>query len=359
MGENDDLQGFFDSMLAPDASAASDATNAPSAPDAPDAANASDAIQAAEAMDVPEASAALQHPDAPEAAPADEQSILVDAVEADATPEVAEPTVALASGPVPETAEEDGGAAAVESMPEEPLAEEWPPDDATDAGSQASIAASSDIPVEAAAVASVSTAATTAAPAVAGREVAHAEAPPTPSPGHRPSLQVPIPNQHGLEPPGGIPVQVPAPVPEEPDPHAEPPREWVVFFLGDQTYALDVHLVREIVRPPQLEPMPHAPDTLIGMANLRGIVVPVFDIAKLLGWTPAERNGLARVIVIEHDDDMVGLLVDAVEEILRFDGAKVEPPPSVGALTQHVVALLRQPERLVQLLDPETLFGAI
>lgn len=154
-----------------------------------------------------------------------------------------------------------------------------------------------------------------------------------------------------------VPVQVPAPMPEEPDPHAAPPREWVVFNLGAQTYALDVSLVREIVRPPHMEPMPHAPPTLVGMANLRGIVVPVFDIARLLGWQPEARDGLARVIVIEHDDDLLGLLVDAVQEILRFDGAKVEPPPSVGAMTQHVVALLRRPDSLVQLLDPATLFA--
>ena len=70
---------------------------------------------------------------------------------------------------------------------------------------------------------------------------------PRPSSSTRPSALVGLGGQRS-EPPGGIPVQVPAPMPEEPNPNAEPPREWVVFNLGSQTYALDVNLVREIVR---------------------------------------------------------------------------------------------------------------
>ena len=215
---------------------------------------------------------------------------------------------------------------------------------------EATIADEAVAAAERAPAAVISTAAQPAAATVA------TAVPPRPSSPTRPAASAGLGGQRS-EPPRGIPVQVPAPMPEEPNPSAEPPREWVVFNLGAQTYALDVNLVREIVRPPQMEPMPHAPDTLVGMANLRGIVVPVFDIAKLLGWQPEARDGLARVIVIEHDDDLLGLMVDAVQEILRFDGAKVEPPPSVGAITQHVVALLRRPNSLVQLLDPSTLFA--
>lgn len=148
------------------------------------------------------------------------------------------------------------------------------------------------------------------------------------------------------------------PVPEEPPQHAEgPASEWVVFRLGLQHYAVDVHAVREIVRPPAMAGMPHGPATLVGMANLRGAVVAVFDAAALVGIGAAARQPAARVIVLEHGDDVIGLLVDSVEEILRFDGARAEPPPRVGAEADYVQALLRQEQRIVLQLDPARLLG--
>ncbi|MCK5771043.1 chemotaxis protein CheW [Algiphilus sp.] len=138
---------------------------------------------------------------------------------------------------------------------------------------------------------------------------------------------------------------------------AAEPREWVVFTLGGQDYGLDVHTVREIVRPPVMEPMPHAPATLVGMANLRGAVVAVFDTARLLGQGEVAAGPQARVIVLELGEDTVGLMVDAVSEILRFDGGDAEVPPELGASARHIVGLLRQPRRLVQQIDPDSLFA--
>jgi purine-binding chemotaxis protein CheW len=151
---------------------------------------------------------------------------------------------------------------------------------------------------------------------------------------------------------------VSVPVPEaEAAPVGGPTLEWVVFRLGAQHYAVDVHAVREIVRPPTLVSVPHGPPTLVGMANLRGAVVAVFDAAALIDGGAVASSAAARIIVLEHRHDVVGLLVDSVGEILRFDGDRAEPPPRVGADAAHIKALLRQPERIVLQLDPDSLFG--
>ena len=151
-------------------------------------------------------------------------------------------------------------------------------------------------------------------------------------------------------------VSVPVPEPEEAH-VGGPMQEWVVFRLGSQHYAVDVHGVREIVRPPELVAVPHGPSTLVGMANLRGAVVAVFDAAALIDSGAVTPGIAARIIVLEHKQDVIGLLVDSVEEILRFDGDRAEPPPRVGADAAHVKALMRQPERIVLQLHPDSLFG--
>lgn len=151
-------------------------------------------------------------------------------------------------------------------------------------------------------------------------------------------------------------VSVPVPEPEKAE-VGGPTQEWVVFGLGHQHYAVDVHGVREIVRLPELVAVPHGPSTLVGMANLRGAVVAVFDTAALIDSGAVTPGTAARIIVLEHKQDVIGLLVDSVEEILRFDGDRAEPPPRVGADAAHVKALLRQPERIVLELDPDSLFG--
>ena len=147
------------------------------------------------------------------------------------------------------------------------------------------------------------------------------------------------------------------PVPDEAeDAVGGPTLEWVVFRLGSQHYAVDVRRVREIVRPPVMVAVPHGPATLVGMANLRGAVVAVFDALALIGGGAVTAGNAARVIVMEHGDDVIGLFVDSVEEILRFDGDRAELPPRVGSDASHVAALLREPGRLVLQLDPDSLF---
>lgn len=137
------------------------------------------------------------------------------------------------------------------------------------------------------------------------------------------------------------------------------PVEWVLFELERQCYALDVHGVREIVRPPLIEAVPHAGPAVCGVANLRGAVVAVFDARQLIGLPTTALSPASRVVLLEHEGDVLGLLVDRVLEILRFDAEQAEAPPLVGAATPQVVKLLRQRDRLVQCVSAETLFGGV
>jgi purine-binding chemotaxis protein CheW len=170
-----------------------------------------------------------------------------------------------------------------------------------------------------------------------------------------------------LTPPVG-PTTAPEPVPRTPVPEAEPALaampspadiEWVVFNLAGQGYGLRVAQVREIIRVPLIEPVPHAPSQVIGVSNLRGAVLTVWDTASLLGLPVAADTPATRIIVAEHGDDVLGLRVDSVSEVLRRPASEVTPSPLANAMRIRPAGMLRANGRLIQLLALDALLEAL
>jgi chemotaxis signal transduction protein len=104
-------------------------------------------------------------------------------------------------------------------------------------------------------------------------------------------------------------------------------RELLVFSLDGAAYALPIERVREIVRLRTLTPMPHVPPAVLGVLSLRGEIVQVIDARRRIGLPSAEPGRASRVIVMtgEHGGAL-GLLVDAVREVLRVDESELRPP---------------------------------
>ena len=95
-------------------------------------------------------------------------------------------------------------------------------------------------------------------------------------------------------------------------------RELLTFLLDETPYAIPVERVREIVRVGQITPMPRVPDPVLGVIALRGEVVQVVDLRMRLNLATSEATRSSRIIVLHGDDDRVtGVLVDAVEAVLR------------------------------------------
>lgn len=127
----------------------------------------------------------------------------------------------------------------------------------------------------------------------------------------------------------------------------------VTFRLGNEEFSLDILKVQEIIRHMDLTRVPKAPDFVEGVINLRGRVIPVLDLRKRFGLPADERTNETRIIVVEVDNNTVGLKVDAVSEVLRLPADTVEPPPSIvtGVESDYIKGVGKLEGRLLILLD--------
>jgi purine-binding chemotaxis protein CheW len=130
-------------------------------------------------------------------------------------------------------------------------------------------------------------------------------------------------------------------------------RQFVVFELGAELYAVDIARVHEIIRLQSITRVPRSPAYVEGVINLRGKVIPVVDLRRRFGLPVAEHTRASRIVVVEIGEQVVGIVVDAVSEVLRVNTALIEPPSPVvaGVDSEYLEAIARLPERLLILLD--------
>ncbi len=116
------------------------------------------------------------------------------------------------------------------------------------------------------------------------------------------------------------------------------------FEAGGQSYALDVALVREIVRPQEITPLPNAPELIDGVVDLRGGLVPMLNLSRVLGGEASEITANSRIVVLDCDGLLLGLGVDAATQVLSLDPALLEDVPDLAAQAGYNVvrAVVRQ-----------------
>lgn len=148
-----------------------------------------------------------------------------------------------------------------------------------------------------------------------------------------------------------------APAPDLAEERQEAARQLVVFALGEERLALPMSAVREIVRPLPLAPVPRAPGFLLGLANLRGRVLPVLDLRRLVGAEPREPDDATRVLVLEWRGSRLGLVVDAVRRVLEAAADALETARGAAAAlaTDVLAGVVRDGAEVVQVLDLEAL----
>jgi purine-binding chemotaxis protein CheW len=106
--------------------------------------------------------------------------------------------------------------------------------------------------------------------------------------------------------------------------------QWVTFQLEDETYGINVMQVREVLRYSEIAPVPGAPNYVLGIINLRGNVVTVIDTRSRFGLMQGEITDNTRIIVIESDSQVIGILVDSVAEVVYLRSSEIDTTPSVG-----------------------------
>ncbi len=112
---------------------------------------------------------------------------------------------------------------------------------------------------------------------------------------------------------------------------AAEPRKVVAFRIGNQEFCVDIMSVREIRGYTQATALPQAPSFVRGVINLRGAVLPIVDLAVRLGFPPPEPTARHVIMVVNIGAQVVGLLVDAVLDILTVEEGAIQPTPDVAS----------------------------
>jgi purine-binding chemotaxis protein CheW len=129
----------------------------------------------------------------------------------------------------------------------------------------------------------------------------------------------------------------------------------VIFRLADEFYALDIQAVQEIVRMQTITSIPGSDPWVEGITNLRGRVVPVIDLRKRCGVEPREYTAETRIVVVSSATGMVGLIVDAVSEVMRIPSDQVELPSAIVTVPENTYlrGIAKLQNQLVSLMDLE------
>ena len=139
-------------------------------------------------------------------------------------------------------------------------------------------------------------------------------------------------------------------------PRSSSARELIAFAVGKQEFCIDVMAVREIRGWTPATVLPHSQSYVRGVINLRGAVLPIMDLAVRLGFPPAEAMGRHVIIVVQVGSQVVGLLVDAVSDILTVTDAEILPAPDVASdMAKHFVCgLLAMEGRMLSILSVDS-----
>ena len=127
-----------------------------------------------------------------------------------------------------------------------------------------------------------------------------------------------------------------------------PRREIIIIEVSGQIFGLDIMAIREILAWSPVTRMPGLPSYVAGLANVRGEILPVIDLAARLGWAPTQPGERHAIVVVLIGGQAFGLIVEAVSDLVAFDGALLQPPPALGdmAITSLIEGLAPLNDRM-------------
>lgn len=141
--------------------------------------------------------------------------------------------------------------------------------------------------------------------------------------------------------------------PESKDAQQGMSSSYVTFSLAEETYAIDVLQVQEVLKMTEIAPVPGVPDYILGIINLRGDVVTVIDARRRMSLPSREPDDASRIVIIDVDHQNVGILVDAVAEVVQIAPSAVDPAPAVGndQTSRFILGVSSTEEGLTILID--------
>jgi purine-binding chemotaxis protein CheW len=110
----------------------------------------------------------------------------------------------------------------------------------------------------------------------------------------------------------------------------DPVAQWVTFYLDKERYGINVMQVQEVLRVSEITAVPGAPEYVLGIINLRGNVVTVIDTRQRFRLPPRAMDDSTRIVIMETESQVVGILVDSVAEVVELRASEIEAAPNVG-----------------------------
>ncbi|MGB0370049.1 MAG: chemotaxis protein CheW [Opitutales bacterium] len=138
--------------------------------------------------------------------------------------------------------------------------------------------------------------------------------------------------------------------------------QYITFKLGDETFAVSVHQVREVLDITEFARIPNAPDYMRGVVNVRGSAIPVVDLRKKFGLPSTEPSDDSRIVIIELQTEdevcVVGGMADSVKEVLELRSSDIDEPPKLGVNwhSEFIQGLGKQGDEFIILLNMQHLF---
>lgn len=132
------------------------------------------------------------------------------------------------------------------------------------------------------------------------------------------------------------------------------------FSLGENLFAIDIMRIKEIIQPQKLSALPKASQSLDGVINLRGAVIPVMDLRKRFGMIPLEKAATSKLLIVSLARQTLALVVDSVMEVITVPVKEIKPPldNSLGIGMEHLLGVCLSEDRVFMLLDIDTLLGS-
>ncbi len=127
----------------------------------------------------------------------------------------------------------------------------------------------------------------------------------------------------------------------------------VVFVMEKEEFACGINSVREVLKMIRVTPLPRSLDFVEGVINMRGDVIPVIDLRRRFGLPEAERTDESRIIIVEVEERMVGLIVDSVREVLSLSNQQIQEAPNqvAGEKTDLITGVGKVDDRMLIILD--------
>lgn len=137
-------------------------------------------------------------------------------------------------------------------------------------------------------------------------------------------------------------------------------RQLLTFSLDREEYALDIEAIREIIKPREITEIPRAPEHVLGILSLRGQVIPVYDLKRRLRLGCGAISTTSRIVVCQHEDQVAGLLVDGITQVVRIarDGVEATPANMAGIDRSLLLGVGRCQGRFLILLNLPNIIDA-